>query len=609
MPSLRRRVRKNRGWLAPLLRLVVLACLVLLAGAGLLAWQAYQARDSLTTARQALTAARGAVERGDVAAAQLQVERASQAARQADEQTSYPWWDAYGRLPLAGPLVREAQGIARETRTIATDVLPPLVGTLGEGGERWDGRLDLGALAGLTPELVRADRDVTASLARLRALPYSRVARVDGARQELDTAVVELAREVRDAAVMAQVLPTILGGERPGRVLVVAQNLAEARATGGLVGAYAVLATHDGAFRLQRSGSNRELVDASSPVVDLGPDFQSRYGRAEVTSTWRSANLTPDTPSAGAVLAGLARRQLGIDVDAVLLVSPVALADVLRATGPVRVAGAQLTPDNVVDVLLRGVYQEFPAAADNPARDAVFDSALRAVVLALQRPGLSRLELVRGLRHAVGSGHLQLFATDDRAQRLLASVPAGGALPSASPYLSVVTQDVGGSKLDYYLRRYVSYESRPSGIAVDLGAGPEDEEIGTVTVRLRNTAPTAGLPAYVTARTDRAAVPRPPVGQLRSWVSVYLGPRSSYQSATLDGRPVSLSSHVEGGLAVFSTYVDIDPGREVTLVLRVHQPARRGSALLWRQQPRVVPDVVRVVRDGAARPYSSYYDD
>jgi hypothetical protein len=114
------------------------------------------------------------------------------------------------------------------------------------------------------------------------------------------------------------------------------------------------------------------------------------------------------------------------------------------------------------------------------------------------------------------------------------------------------------------------------------------------------------LPPYVTFRADEPG--DHPEGQLATWVSLYLGPRSSYRSATLDGRPVSLSSQVEGGLSVLSTYVTLDPGQAVTLVLQIQQPSSPRAALLWRQQPRLRPDEVTIRRSGTSQPYLSLYD-
>jgi hypothetical protein len=398
----------------------------------------------------------------------------------------------------------------------------------------------------------------------------------------------------------------MLGAQRPARLLVVAQNLAEARATGGLIGAYAIMRTDRGSFRVERSGPGSELHDARRPVVRLGREFDVRYGRAEAAATWRSANLTPDTPTAGAILAGLAAATLHVRVDGVMFVDPVALSRVLAATGPVKLRKTQLTAANAVPLLLHDTYDILRGPESSAKRDAVFREALVNTVRALRKPGFRTGPLVAGLRAAARSGHLQLYSTRPQDEAALRTAVFGGALPRVSPYLSVITQDVGGSKLDYYLRRTVWYDARKTA-AADVGAGPEDQEAATVTVRLHSTAPSSGLPEYVTTRADLPGRVAHPVGQLRSWVSVYLGPGASYLRATLNGQPVALASETDRGLSVFSTYVDIDPGATVTLVLQVVQPATKGSLLLWRQQPRLAPDDLTVWRDGPAPSFTSSY--
>lgn len=577
--------------------------LLLLAG-GLVALQAWQARGDLLDARSSIDLAHQAVTEGDETRARAYLAVAQAQSGRAQGRVTGWVWSAYGRLPVAGPVTREARGVIEVTDVVTRDVLAPLVAAAPRSAG-WSGRADLEALRRTAQPLASADARLVEVRAQLAALPVSKIRQLDRARDDLTRAVSALAVDVRDAAVAAKVLPPLLGADRPTRLLLVAQNNAEERATGGLIGSFALLSVDNGRIRLERSGSDSVLVDASKPVVDLGADFEARYGVAKAAATWRSANLTPDVRSAGAILAALSARQLRQQVDGVVFVDPVALAYVLRATGPVPVPGlGTVSADNAVSLLLKDVYQRY----DSPALQTVRKEALRrsfdAVVTRLQQPVQG--QLARELARAVATGHVHVFATDASLERELLRSRVSGALPDRGPYLSLVTQDVGGSKLDYYLHREVTYDARPSGEAVSLGEGPETVEDGIITVRLRNDAPATGLPAYVTTRADD---PRArPVGQLKSWVSVYLGPRSSYSSATLDGRPVALASEVEGGLSVLSAYVSIDPGQTVTLVIAVQQPAAVGSSLLWRQQPRLEPDTLVVRRAGAPTPFVRTYD-
>jgi hypothetical protein len=572
-------------------------------GAAVLGLEALRARQDLVAARVDLQAARTAVRSGDQVVARARLSSAERRAHRADSRVTGWLWSSYSHLPAAGAPVREARGLIEITDAVTADVLKPLVGAA-PASAHWSGRADLSAITRAAPSLSSADARLATERRRLAALPVAHVKPLDEARARLASSLDELAVDLRDAAVGAKALPPLLGADHPTTLLLVAQNLAEERATGGLIGSFALVRAENGRITLLRSGSDSDLVDATRPVVDLGRDFQARYGPAQAASTWRSANLTPDVPTAGRILAGLSARQLHVDVDGVVLIDPVALSYLLRATGAVEVPGlGTVSGGNAVSLLLKDIYARYPGAGDQPARKQALRRAFDSVVVRLQRPttgGLAR-ELVR----AASSGHVSVYASDPAVQSELERSRIAGALPTAGPFLSVVTQDVGGSKLDYYLRRSVSYVATPSPIAVDLGVGAETVEDAIVSVTLRNDAPPSGLPPYVTVRADDAGVR--PVGQLKTWVSVYLGPRSTYSKATLDGRPVSLSSGVENGLSVLSAYVTVDPGKAVSLVLSVQQPAGSGSVLLWRQQPRVEPDAL-VVRRARSTGYAALYD-
>jgi hypothetical protein len=310
---------------------------------------------------------------------------------------------------------------------------------------------------------------------------------------------------------------------------------------------------------------------------------------------WRSANLTADTPTAGRILAALWHQQFGQQLDGVLFVDPVALSDLLRATGPLRLDdGTRLTSHNAVQLLLVDVYRRFATIGD-AQRNVYLTAAIREVVGRLRQPGLSAGKLIQSVSSAVSQGHLQVWSAHPALQRQLVSSRVGGALRADGPFLEVVTQDVGGSKLAAYLHREVTYDGVPTGVAMDLGQGGRLEEDAEVRVVLRNEAP-AGLPAYVTARPDD---PRAPLGQAKYWVSVYLGPGGSVLDATLDGRAISLESATERGLPVFSAFVTIDRGSARTLDLHVRQASLPGQAMTYRQQPLIRPDVVTVRRRGA----------
>jgi hypothetical protein len=548
-------------------------------------------RSDLLAAKRSLSAAQDDLQRGDLHAARRELAAAGRRSAHADTRTHGLVWRVTGHVPVARGPVHELQAMSAALRVTTSSVVPPLLELTDQ--PHWTGRVDPSPFRRLHGPLERSTTVLEATRRRLRAAPHSHLSALSTPRRQLDDALTRLASSLNEARVAAAAVPDLVSGNK--RYLLAVQNNAEPRATGGLIGAYALLDVRGGALHLTRVGPDNDLRDSARPVVQLGTEYDDRYRSFRTTSVWRSANLSPDAPTAGRILLGLWRQQFGEQLDGAVLVDPVALADLLGATGPVTLSdGTRITAQNAVRVLLVDAYLKFPRKQD-AERNAYLQEAARRVVQRLTSPGLRGERVLRQVAAAAGSGHLQVVAAAPAVEAQLVQARFGGALRADGPYLSVVTQDAGGSKLGAYLRRAVRYDGRPTGEATDLGHGPELEEEATVTVALTNAAP-AGLPPYVTARPDD---PRSPVGQAKYWVSVYLGQDGTLLDASLDGRPLALSTGTDEGLAVFSTFLTIDRGATRTLRLHVRQPARPGQPMTYRQQPLLRADTLVVRRQGA----------
>ncbi|MDP3713016.1 MAG: DUF4012 domain-containing protein [Mycobacteriales bacterium] len=600
MLSRRARRWRRRGrpvWIA----LLALSSLLLL-GSLVLAFQLRGVSSDLSDAADDLRSAQSAIADGDLDAARRDVATARTHSAAARDTTDGPLWRAYGRLPLVGTAVNEVRVVSTALALTTDEVLPRLV-AVDVQQSRWTGAIDS------TP-FVKAQvplRAAGAALARTRDLlvrtPSARITPLGDARDELETALRSLSQTVGEASVAAEVVPSLVGSDTPRRYFLALQNTAEARATGGLIATFGILRADRGRLVLERVGSTQELVDTESPALDLGDEYDRRYSRFETTSTWRAANLSPHLPSVGPLLTALWERQTGQRLDGAVLADPVALSLLLGATGPVSLSdGTRLTESNAVETLLAGVYRRFPDRQE-AERNSVYQDAARAVFARLGRPGLNPRRLVDRVGRAAASGHLQVWSAEPDVEAQLVQSRVGGALLSAGPYLEVLTQDVGGTKLDYYLRRAVTYDARPTDEAIDLGEGAEFEEEAEVTVRLTNAAP-VNLPSYVTTRRD---VRNAPVGQAKTWLSVYLGRRATVLGATLDGREVAVETQTERGLTAVSLFLTLDRGQARSFVLRVRQPAMTSQPLRVRQQPRTRQDDVVVRRQGAPVPVELVY--
>jgi hypothetical protein len=297
--------------------------------------------------------------------------------------------------------------------------------------------------------------------------------------------------------------------------------------------------------------------------------------------------VSPDFPTAARIWS--ARWQLaGVDIDGVLAVDPIVLGYLLEVLGPVDVDGRSIDSGNAASFFLQDVYAEYP---DRDERDRVQRRFIDAVFTKLVAGGGDPRGLVEAVVRGAQEGRVLVAMPGSAEQRLLERESIGGALraPRDRPFIGLVINDAGGSKLDPYTTRTVEYAR---------GACTGDARTSTVTVTLGNDAPAEGLPDYVVARADRPSGPVSP-GQRRAYVSVYATPGSQLLSSRLAGKPAAVESRTEKGLPVFSTYLELGPDQEETLTLRLAEPPRSGPAVV-RTQPLVKQPTVTIRDDSCA---------
>lgn len=528
--------------------------------------------------------------------------RASSASGAVDD----PIWTVWSHFPFVGRSLTTLRGITHATDAVANKVLPPVVelSAQARGIRSADGNVDTARLAAAATTLSAARRGLDRAAADLTGLPDTFLPPLDHVRDDLQRRVAGLHQPLAGLEAVTRVGPAMLGANGPRHYLLAVLNLAESRASGGIVGAYAVLTADHGHLTLDHVASDTTLLPTATAVADDLPAwYKQRYDPYDARRDWREVTLTPDFPSAAHVMAAMWEQVhpagTPADLDGVIAVDPVTLADLLAVTGPMTTSdGHRLTKDNAVAFVLRDAYAIYQSKED---RSAALTETAKLVFRAVTSGGANTVRLAAALAHATSDQHLQVFSTHPDEEAVLRGTQIAGELPDgAAPFLEVVTQDFGGDKLSYYLRREVTYQGRLSDALVDQGNGYQAVEDATLTVTLTNTAPASGLPEYVTTRPDLPPGTSVPVGQLLSQLEIYLGPGTTVSSATKDGKRVDFSGALENELTVLATRYTLDPGQSTTFVLHLSQPTIPGVPLTYRQQPLVTPDTVHItqVADG-----------
>ena len=557
---------------------IAAALLVLtLATAGWALWRASQVRSELTGVQRLVHTVQSDVRKGRIDHARSVLATVQARLDRADSRVHGPIWAAAQYLPVLG---RNLHGVARAAeagKLLGDGALPGLLDafdTVRLHHPLKNSTVDLAQLAQIAQDVRQATTAAARAKAVLAPSDEPLLASVRANLKQVRRTVADLEGRLQSVTQALDVARTMLGADGARTYLLVLQNNAEARATGGLIGAFAVVRVDHGTISLARTGSDAEFRQSDVPVVRL-PGAAATWQAIGSTRAWYDANLTPHFPDAAASVAGLWRAQGGTQVDGVLGVDPVAMRELLAGARPIPLpTGAPVTADNIVDFVGHREYVDYPDYVRRKALLGDLTGQMFHQVLAAKDP----VGTLKAALRAGQSGHLLMWSRHPAEQALLAGGPLGGALPADdTPYLSVLTQNFGGNKLDYYLQRAVTVTRARPGVL-------------RVRVVLTNTAP-LGLPLYMTVRSDK---PKPPVpyGQAKVGFAVYAGRDSVFTEATVDGRPVVLEQDSDHGHALGTTSLELPRDAPVTIDLLVSE---RAGLLTYRQQPLLFPDRLRIV--------------
>ena len=354
------------------------------------------------------------------------------------------------------------------------------------------------------------------------------------------------------------VAPAILNNPKPLRYLVSFQNSAEARGTGGILGAYAILEFNKGTIKVLQTGSNAVLYDFAPKKIPLAvtEEFLKLYGQNPAIV--QNSNLSPHFPYGAEIWLALWNERFGEKLDGVIAIDPIALSYVLKATGEINLpTGEVITSENVVEETLKNVYKRYEK--DNIARKQHLVDILNAAAEKIQAGQYSKLKMAQALRESIIQNRLLVYSTDAKVEKTLSKTRLGGfmSLDPNNEYRAVI-QNIDAGKLDYYLDRKVSVKKLSC------------EKNGTtqVKVRVTNTLLTGkGLPAYVLTRADKGKPENLVPGSHRFKLFIYGPVGSRLVSVSRENRTANLGgSATERKRPIYVADVELPPGQSEELL-------------------------------------------
>jgi hypothetical protein len=528
----------------------VIAVLVVYAG-----WLVWDAAHHLKAAAGEASAIKAAALGDDPAKITSTIHDFSGHAHSAAKATGSPVWSLMTHLPVFGDDARGVRAASQVADDLSRGALTELAGTVGDIDAvlPQNGGVDLAKVQSLVKPVADSDAALRRAKRQLAAQdPSGYVGSLKLRYRDLQTKVDDAASAIGVADRALKVLPRMLGADGRHNYLVIMQNNAEIRATGGLPGAVSLITADNGKITMGRELAGNSFGEAPQEVLPLQPAEEKIFGK-NLGRYFLDANLTPDFSRSADLWKARWEQTQPEKIDGVISLDTVTLSYLLDALGPVDVDGVHLTSDNVVDELLSKVYAQRPNPAD---QDAFFGQVASTVFQRMTTFSGSKRVLLQALQRAADEHRILIHDFHSDVQGDLTGTAVAGELTAnapKTPQVGVYFADGTLSKMSYYLRysTHVSATSCVNGVQTLSG-----------TLTLRSTAPKDAkttLPAYVLGTGN--ALPKSSAGDML--VAVYVFAPEGGAASKFDDNDLDFDQFTAelDGRQVIGTWVLLEPGQ------------------------------------------------
>lgn len=587
-----KRKRRNRR----ILIAVLVVVLAIVAWVGALVYSAMKAKSELEQAVSAASTAQANLTSGDTGAIKQGLTDFSTHVDAAYKQTSSALWAPAEWIPYYGSDVKAVRDAVSIMEDVSNNAVPRLADSadslsLNAIGVN-DGTISLGTLGNAADNLTVANKTINDASINLNNISGTHIPQLTSALDSAKDKVSTLAKTVDLAQRIANAAPSMLGlgsadgSEEAGArtYIVLAQNNAELRATGGIAASWGVLTVDHGKITLQDFAPYGGLSKSEPDAIQMTDSEKSFFGGDYMTYA-QNVSADPDFPRTAEVAATMWKQQKGQDVDGVLSMDPYFLQDLLKVTGGFHsVAGVDVTGDNAAQLLLHQVYMDIP---DQKAQDdffgAVAAEAFDHIIGSLRGKDEALLKTVT---ESVNNGHFMAWSAHENDQQYIDGTPLAGDLQKnpSKPQIGLYFNDGTMGKADWYLKRETSVK--------ESSVNSDGSRTYTVHVKVTNTMTAeeaATLPVLVRGYSDQKT------GAERHGEIVTV----MYLFAPADGRLVdwkfSGASIGNGDFDTVTTYDDLtagvkgftlQPGESIEMTARVQASATAGgTSAVLRQTP------------------------
>ncbi len=529
------------------------------------------------------------LQNGNAKAAELGIQQIGEHASAATSLTSDPIWRTLEFVPVIGQNLRALGDISATMNGLAVQAKQPFTDLASKfsvsGLLPTAGKINANELIAARPDINAANNVIQAASRRANLIDTTfTIPPVDAGVKQFRTVLGTTASAMDAVRRASLILPDMVGESGPRSYLLIFQNNAELRASGGIPGSLALVAANKGSMHLKQQPAATDFPEEKKTVVSL-PATETALYSDRLGTFMQDVTLTPNFPTTAKIASAFWKQKYHQDLDGVVSFDPVGLSYILRATGPLTLPnGDKLTSQNAVQKLLSGVYAKYK---DPQAQDAYFRTVASTVFGALTDGRYSPSALLDAFTEASQEHRVLIWSAKPSEESVISGTSLNGILPkdnAAQTRIGVYLNDDTGAKMDYYLRTAISQAQR---VCYANGAGVYRETVTLSSIAPKDAA--TALPGYVTGGGLFGVDP----GLVKTRVVIYGPSDASAVGVTSAGVSLKASSGVDGTRPVVYFNVLLKPGasQTVTIDFRGKHPIARTLSTV--QTPQVVNAKIR----------------
>ncbi len=568
----RRQIRSRARWFA-----TALAAIVFVTGA-----VCALAISPLTAGLEQTRLAAEHATDGDLDAASVAFTHANREWDTANSRLSGPWMIPSRLVPILGQHVRAAQVVSGQASAI-TDSATTVTSRVDPDALVQNATINIDETDAITPVVDAFAATVDRAALRAAEVNSPWLVPPVAASMHRSIEILTPASGVAGAAAEAlHVVNDLLGGPTPSRTLVMFSTPAEARGSGGFIGNWAVVTGDQGSISISEQYRTRELnelLETQNAVLPESADFAARYGQFNIERHIQDVTISPDFPDVARVTANLFTQATGTNVEAVIMVDPLVIQQLLTFSGPISTGseGESLTSANILDELFVTQYERFEDAEE--AREAELSALVSVLLTQLLDNPPEPQAFATEIAPLVEQDRMAMWWRSDTDGEAMERLGLDGAFPtSTGDLLALVHQNSGQNKIDSFLTRTTDIET-----TLNVAEGRVDH---AVSITLDNAAPMTGLPDAIIGSNDQGIAP----GTNAMLLTLYS--ELPVLSASSSGIDTPFLRSTEFGVHATTFIISIPSGTSAHLDLTLggELDLTSGYEVVLGSQPLVTPD-------------------